>query len=232
MAALGASQQKDYELRERVGWIFIGSVILLALFALVLSYRFVVPTVNQYYTVVGYLDDFPPSPNPYLFRTDSSIVYVANIDGELMVFSPRTPATTRCLFRWQEGNRRFEDPCSGSKFTLDGLYIEGPSVRGLDMHPVHVSNEQKIIIRFDSVMLGWPASPSAAPECVRAVQEADLIAGTGCGEFGLLPEKHAVPYPEQLRRHFRPASIADRSEWYSRPVGSEPYYCTPPLIKC
>lgn len=37
-----------------------------------------------------------------------------------------------CLFKWVESNNRFECPCHGSKFDLNGLFIEGPAPRGLD----------------------------------------------------------------------------------------------------
>jgi cytochrome b6-f complex iron-sulfur subunit len=37
-----------------------------------------------------------------------------------------------CLYAWVEVNGRFECPCHGSKFELDGQFIEGPAPRSLD----------------------------------------------------------------------------------------------------
>jgi cytochrome b6-f complex iron-sulfur subunit len=37
-----------------------------------------------------------------------------------------------CLPRWNTVNHRFECPCHGSKYELDGKWIEGPAPRGLD----------------------------------------------------------------------------------------------------
>jgi len=37
-----------------------------------------------------------------------------------------------CLPKWNENNFRFECPCHGSNFELDGAYIGGPAPRGLD----------------------------------------------------------------------------------------------------
>ncbi len=37
-----------------------------------------------------------------------------------------------CLPKWVDTNHRFECPCHGSKYQLDGTYIEGPAPRGLD----------------------------------------------------------------------------------------------------
>ncbi len=37
-----------------------------------------------------------------------------------------------CLPSWNDQNFRFECPCHGSKYQLDGTYIEGPAPRSLD----------------------------------------------------------------------------------------------------
>jgi cytochrome b6-f complex iron-sulfur subunit len=37
-----------------------------------------------------------------------------------------------CLPKWVETNTRFECPCHGSKYELNGKYIEGPAPRSLD----------------------------------------------------------------------------------------------------
>lgn len=37
-----------------------------------------------------------------------------------------------CLYKWVDLNNRFECPCHGSKFNLNGTWIEGPAPRNLD----------------------------------------------------------------------------------------------------
>jgi cytochrome b6-f complex iron-sulfur subunit len=37
-----------------------------------------------------------------------------------------------CLYKWVDINNRFECPCHGSKYNLNGTYIEGPTPRNLD----------------------------------------------------------------------------------------------------
>jgi len=37
-----------------------------------------------------------------------------------------------CLYKWVDNNNRFECPCHGSKFHLNGTWIEGPAPRNLD----------------------------------------------------------------------------------------------------
>jgi cytochrome b6-f complex iron-sulfur subunit len=43
-----------------------------------------------------------------------------------------------CLYKWVPANNRFECPCHGSKFELDGTWIEGPAPRDLDRFEVIV----------------------------------------------------------------------------------------------
>lgn len=40
-----------------------------------------------------------------------------------------------CLPKWVDTNSRFECPCHGSKFELNGKYIEGPAPRSMDRYP-------------------------------------------------------------------------------------------------
>ncbi|MBL8117427.1 MAG: Rieske 2Fe-2S domain-containing protein [Anaerolineae bacterium] len=43
-----------------------------------------------------------------------------------------------CLPKWVDTNNRFECPCHGSKFQLNGRYIEGPAPRSLDRFKTRV----------------------------------------------------------------------------------------------
>lgn len=43
-----------------------------------------------------------------------------------------------CLPKWVPTNNRFECPCHGSKYQLNGQWIEGPAPRGLDRFPATV----------------------------------------------------------------------------------------------
>ncbi|MFN8596613.1 MAG: Rieske 2Fe-2S domain-containing protein [Anaerolineae bacterium] len=46
-----------------------------------------------------------------------------------------------CLYAWVDSNQRFECPCHGSKYHLDGTYIEGPAPRDLDRFVVQLVDE-------------------------------------------------------------------------------------------
>ncbi|HZY43727.1 MAG TPA: Rieske 2Fe-2S domain-containing protein [Anaerolineae bacterium] len=47
-----------------------------------------------------------------------------------------------CLYAWVDSNHRFECPCHGSKYQLDGTYLEGPAPRDLDRFAVIIKDDQ------------------------------------------------------------------------------------------
>lgn len=68
--------------------------------------------------------------------------------GDKIAFDPRTPPGYKtatgvttiykicvhlgCLYKWVPVNNRFECPCHGSKYLLNGVRLEGPARRNLD----------------------------------------------------------------------------------------------------
>jgi len=66
-----------------------------------------------------------------------------------------------CLYKWEQANNRFECPCHGSKFTREGLYIEGPAPRSLDTFLVTVENGE-VAVDTGKKTLGAPAAESPA----------------------------------------------------------------------
>ena len=56
-----------------------------------------------------------------------------------------------CLYGWSSLTKRFECPCHGSKFQLNGTYIEGPAPRSLDRFVVQVQDASgKVIAQTDA----------------------------------------------------------------------------------
>jgi hypothetical protein len=74
-------------------------------------------------------------------------VWLTNIDGTIRVFDPlatyltdKSPPDTGCLYSWVEANMRFEDPCAGSKYLLDGTMVDIRTNRDLDQYVVTLDN--------------------------------------------------------------------------------------------
>ncbi|MBN8637252.1 MAG: hypothetical protein J0M07_18140 [Anaerolineae bacterium] len=64
--------------------------------------------------------------------------FVHTVDDGLMVIDPWSP-DDGCGIRWVNWDQYFSNPCSGSKFQVDGTYIEGPSPRNLDRYHIIVT---------------------------------------------------------------------------------------------
>lgn len=70
-------------------------------------------------------------------RTDANL-WLSNTDKGLLALSD-VCVHLGCLFKWVDVNFRFECPCHGSKYKVDGTYIEGPAGRSLDRYVVTVT---------------------------------------------------------------------------------------------
>ncbi|MEZ4679989.1 MAG: Rieske (2Fe-2S) protein [Caldilineaceae bacterium] len=71
--------------------------------------------------------------NEILFPTDVIIVFKPGMSTPT-VFLARSPHGG-CLLLWHPADLKFEDPCFGSRFDLEGNYWSGPSPRALDKLP-------------------------------------------------------------------------------------------------
>ena len=83
-----------------------------------------------------------------LFPTDVFVVYDSD-HQTARVFLARSPHMG-CLLKWSGEAGRFEDPCTGSHFSMDGSYESGPAPRSLDELPVEV-RDQMIWVRNELV---------------------------------------------------------------------------------
>lgn len=69
----------------------------------------------------------------------------------------------RCVYdrirvRWNSTNDRFECPACGSKFWVDGVFIEGPASRDLDRFHTSVTGET-LIVDTTRIITGQPRTP-------------------------------------------------------------------------
>lgn len=51
-----------------------------------------------------------------------------------------------CIYAWTEANTRFECPCHGSKYRLDGRRIESPAPRSLDRFNLEALDENENVL--------------------------------------------------------------------------------------
>lgn len=79
---------------------------------------------------------FPPEDLPAPGADPESVpsgrFHVSHLEDDSLVVLYGVCTHLGCLPKWTPTNNRFECPCHGSKFELDGAYIEGPAPRSLD----------------------------------------------------------------------------------------------------
>lgn len=72
-----------------------------------------------------------PTPGSAPNLEASGRFWIANVEmGVIILYVVCTHLG--CIYKWVSTNNRFECPCHGSKFELNGTYIEGPAPRSLD----------------------------------------------------------------------------------------------------
>jgi cytochrome b6-f complex iron-sulfur subunit len=58
--------------------------------------------------------------------------HVVHLQGDALQVLYQVCTHLGCIPKWTASNHRFECPCHGSKYELNGKYIEGPAPRSLD----------------------------------------------------------------------------------------------------
>ena len=77
--------------------------------------------------------------NAELFPTDVFVEYESDRQTA-RVFLARSPHKG-CLLNWRAETQKFEDPCYGSRFSIDGAYEFGPAPRSLDELPADIRDQ-------------------------------------------------------------------------------------------
>ncbi|MEZ4670229.1 MAG: Rieske (2Fe-2S) protein [Anaerolineae bacterium] len=82
-----------------------------------------------------------PEPGAAPKNIPSGRFWLSNPENEGFVALYGVCTHLGCLPKWVDTNHRFECPCHGSKYEVDGLWIEGPAPRSLDRFKTKVTFE-------------------------------------------------------------------------------------------
>lgn len=115
---------------------FTAALLLLLVTTIGLAFQYILPASN--WVQLGRLADFPPNATPYRIAKQQVIVYVVNTGKELQILAAQDPHRWGCRLLWDKSNHRFDDPCLGSKYALDGIYVYGPSPRSMDRYAYRI----------------------------------------------------------------------------------------------
>ncbi|MEP7359267.1 MAG: hypothetical protein ABI847_18590, partial [Anaerolineales bacterium] len=144
--------------------------VLILTIAFLLPRLFIRPTPIDKRLVVGEKTAFASLTRPYPIMTDGvATLFIVNTGVELLAFAPySTGHMLQCRIRWNESRQIFEDACLGTRYTLLGVWCDGPALRNLDRYPVYIIGEQ-VRVDLSTVVLGDPTAISQgtalAPGC-------------------------------------------------------------------
>lgn len=85
-------------------------------------------------------------------KQERSVWLVRKNDGNVVVFSSSCPHLG-CGYRWMQGRNRFECPCHGSLFDINGNVLAGPSPRPLDTIDTKIQNG-RLFVKYEVFQLG------------------------------------------------------------------------------
>jgi cytochrome b6-f complex iron-sulfur subunit len=91
---------------------------------------------NPDWLITIHPDDVPPIVS--LAGVPTGKFVLVHTDDDALVALYGIAPGYECFVRWVPLNHRFESPCYGSKFELNGQYIEGPSPRSLDRYALTI----------------------------------------------------------------------------------------------
>ena len=114
--------------RELTGYLFVLTLIALAFAIGWMLVRMFEPHGDWHsLAIVSDLTNDPPTPYSLQASDGTSVhLWLVNNQGQWRAYDGFTPTrSTKCLYAWQPVTSRFEDPCSGAKFELDGKHLDG-----------------------------------------------------------------------------------------------------------
>lgn len=160
-------QRRQYNRREFMTYAFLGGTGLFLGGFGVASFQFLYPRFREGEFGGDFVLDSEPPTNdkPPKALADGKFWLVTTEEGDTKAIY-MVCTHLGCLYKWVESNWRFECPCHGSKFTHDGLYIEGPAGRSLDYFEIDERPDGSVAVKTGSKVLGSPAADSPAKKAI------------------------------------------------------------------
>lgn len=88
-----------------------------------------------------------------------------------------------CIYAWNRATHRFECPCHGSKFRLDGRRIESPAPRNLDRFPLGAYDEAGALLVQADIDANGQVAPLVIDDATMS-QVAEFKIDTGAAVAG------------------------------------------------
>ena len=137
---------------REISYLFLGASLLLFMGMISAGtwWMLLTPAKSTLVIGVGSIVDFPASDTPYRVVEGEFEGWVVNTGTDLLVFPAQTTGSwgqdsVGCKFAWNEASGRFEDPCSGSAYRIDGTVVRHPAFTDLDQYPFRIVNGRLMV---------------------------------------------------------------------------------------
>jgi hypothetical protein len=159
--------------REFLYWLWAGSLIVLIVAVIGVSYWYSLPRSRP--ISVANIEDLEVGV-PVLRGVNGDVdIYLVRFDNDFRAWDAFS-SLSGCRYVWVAFNRRFEDPCSGAKWCADGTiadrrFKDATTLRG---YQTDFTSEGQIRVYPLKSIAGVPLSPGAWVSNTMALQEATV----------------------------------------------------------
>ncbi len=148
------SDIKKMNRREFLAYMMAGSVSLLGVQATGVAVWFALPDYEKANTYI--LKTIPPKlsediPARIIAKNAQSKFrfWLSHTDQGLMAFALECPFRQMTQYAWVQNFENFICPSCGSKFTKEGVHVQGPASRHLDRHPLKIMTTTNKVYESD-----------------------------------------------------------------------------------
>ena len=131
--------------RQTLMIIFVASWLLATLAVFAVGFVFATPLPVT--VTVGPVQNFPLADTPYLVEVGEFKAWIVNTGDDLIILDPFISYKDRrgCDYLWVPSNGRFEAPCCVGKWSLEGLWIDGPTHLDLNRYAYEIIDGEIIV---------------------------------------------------------------------------------------
>jgi len=136
--------EKSISRRKLIGYAWIGAGAIVAGELIAGTFAFLWPRrkkKGEKIFIAGKANDFKVGEIIY-FRKEKT--FIGRSERGFLAFSAICPHL-RCIVNWNEVLKKFECPCHGAKFNLNGEVLEGPPPRPLDLYKLQIVEEKLVV---------------------------------------------------------------------------------------
>lgn len=144
--------QTAWQRQETLVYLLLTVLLLFTILSARIAYQYMLP--QPHWINLGNTADFPPG-QPIRIATESRILWVIQQETGFLVLNAVPNDQAKCPVYWEAERGHFADPCRGSRYSIHGLFWEGPApTRSLDAYPTQIDANGELSVDVTKPILG------------------------------------------------------------------------------